>query len=40
MSQTLIIYNKYLEDFFIAKDSMGQIGLVFEFNVEFIKGNF
>lgn len=36
-NQTLIIYNKYLEDFFIAKNNSGQIGLVFEFNVEFLK---
>lgn len=37
MSQMLIIYNKYLEDFFIARDNTGRIGLVFEFNVDLIK---
>ncbi len=40
MNQCLIIYNKYFEDFYIAKDNTGQIGLVFEFNVEIIQGIF
>jgi hypothetical protein len=40
MNQCLIIYNKYFEDFYIAKDNSGQIGLVFEFNVEIIQGIF